>query len=231
MAILRKNNRDKFTVVGNDAIRDENLSLKALGLLVHLLSLPDDWEFSEDGLVKIFKKDGQSSIRSGLKELECAGYLIRERRRDDKGHLATVEWTVFENPHLGNRNLDNPNLDNRPQYNTNTIKDVINKESNNTPYNPPEGEQKKQKRFSKPTVAEVAEYCMERSNGIDAQYFVDYYEANGWRVGKNPMKNWKAAVRTWEKNNSSGRGYQNKGMKPKSDSKPKKESSVWGDIM
>lgn len=50
-----------------------------------------------------------------------------------------------------------------------------------------------------PTVEMVAEYCQERANGIDPQRFVDYYTANGWRVGRNPMKDWKAAVRTWER--------------------------------
>lgn len=54
-------------------------------------------------------------------------------------------------------------------------------------------------RFVRPTVQEVADYCRERGNQVDAQRFVDYYTANGWRVGKNPMKDWRAAVRTWEK--------------------------------
>lgn len=54
------------------------------------------------------------------------------------------------------------------------------------------------KRFHPPTAEEVQAYCLERENGIDAQRFIDYYESNGWKVGKNPMKNWKAAVRTWE---------------------------------
>ena len=53
--------------------------------------------------------------------------------------------------------------------------------------------------FKKPTVEEVEQYCRDRDNSIDAEAFVDYYEANGWRVGKNPMKDWKAAVRTWER--------------------------------
>lgn len=53
--------------------------------------------------------------------------------------------------------------------------------------------------FRKPTVEEVEQYCRDRDNSIDAEAFVDYYEANGWRVGKNPMKDWKAAVRTWER--------------------------------
>ena len=58
----------------------------------------------------------------------------------------------------------------------------------------------KAKRFVKPTVTDIAEYCLERNNVVDAQKFFDYYSSNGWRVGKNPMKDWKAAVRTWEKN-------------------------------
>ena len=58
----------------------------------------------------------------------------------------------------------------------------------------------KRKRFEKPTLSEVKAYCIERGNKVDAQHFFDYYESNGWRVGKNSMKNWQAAVRTWEKN-------------------------------
>ena len=53
-------------------------------------------------------------------------------------------------------------------------------------------------RFVKPTLDEVKAYCAERKNHIDPSRFIDYYEANGWKVGKNPMKDWKAAVRTWE---------------------------------
>lgn len=55
-------------------------------------------------------------------------------------------------------------------------------------------------RFTPPTVEEVQAYCDERGNGVNATRFVNYYESNGWKVGRNPMKDWKAAVRTWEKN-------------------------------
>ena len=58
----------------------------------------------------------------------------------------------------------------------------------------------KAKRFVKPTIEEVADYCEERSNNVDAEKFYDYYSSNGWKVGKNAMKDWKASVRTWEKN-------------------------------
>lgn len=54
------------------------------------------------------------------------------------------------------------------------------------------------KRFVPPTVEEVKAYCLERGNCVDPQRFVDYYSSNGWMVGKNKMKDWKAAVRTWE---------------------------------
>lgn len=64
---------------------------------------------------------------------------------------------------------------------------------------PPKGERPPAKRFAKPTAEEVQKYCAERGNHIDAQAFVDFYEAKGWKVGNAPMKDWKAAVRTWEK--------------------------------
>lgn len=56
----------------------------------------------------------------------------------------------------------------------------------------------KQKRFVKPTVDQVREYCQERHNSVDPQNFINFYEAKGWKVGKTPMKDWKACVRTWE---------------------------------
>lgn len=54
------------------------------------------------------------------------------------------------------------------------------------------------KAFAPPTLEEVRAYCSERKNGVDADRWFNYYSANGWKVGKNPMKDWKAAVRTWE---------------------------------
>ena len=185
---MRNPNRDKFTVVDNYALRDENLSLKARGLLVTMLSLPDSWQFSENGLCSIFKKDGQSSIRSGLKELEEAGYLVRTRTRDSLGRVSSVDWTIYDYPHVENHNVVKPSLDLQPQLNTNQSKT---KESNT--------EREKRKRFTPPTVEEVRAYCQERNNGIDPQRFVDFYTANGWTQGRGKLiKDWRAAVRTWE---------------------------------
>ncbi|MDU3603027.1 MAG: phage replisome organizer N-terminal domain-containing protein [Veillonella sp.] len=58
----------------------------------------------------------------------------------------------------------------------------------------------KRKRFVKPTLSEIEQYCIERNNNVNAEQFYDYYESNGWKVGKNAMKDWKACVRTWERN-------------------------------
>jgi len=72
-------------------------------------------------------------------------------------------------------------------------------------YTPPHAPPKK---FIPPTVQEVEAYCRERGNAVDAQRFVDHYASVGWKVGKNPMKDWRAAVRTWERNDE---GRNNRG--------------------
>ena len=75
----------------------------------------------------------------------------------------------------------------------------LDKENNNKP----------QKRFTKPTLEEVQAYCQERNNGVDAHKWYNHYEAVGWKVGKNPMKDWKASVRTWERGNTNGNNKPN----------------------
>jgi hypothetical protein len=80
----------------------------------------------------------------------------------------------------------------------------------------------KVKRFKKPTLDEVANYIQERKSFkvVDAARFYDFYESNGWKVGKNPMKDWKAAVRNWEKNN-----YET--AQPKKGSKVETQLTSW----
>ena len=83
-------------------------------------------------------------------------------------------------------------LEKPKKANTNT-KTSTNTKSNNLEADKPPTRH----RFSPPTVDEVKAYCTEKGYTLDADRFVDYYTANGWKVGKNPMKDWKAAVRTW----------------------------------
>lgn len=61
-------------------------------------------------------------------------------------------------------------------------------------------------KFVKPTLKEVTQYCIERSNNVNPEKFIDFYEGKGWMVGKSPMKNWKACVRTWEQKQSNTGG-------------------------
>lgn len=71
-------------------------------------------------------------------------------------------------------------------------------ESNPNPNTNPNPKERRAMRFTPPTVNDVKEYCRERGNAVDPQRFVDFYESKGWKVGQSTMKDWKAAVRTWE---------------------------------
>lgn len=122
MAILRKVKKSDFTVIDNNVFKNKDLSYKAKGLLCTMLSLPDDWNFSEDGLSSL-SSDGISSVRTTLKELMDFGYLERTRARDDKGILRDTVYTIYEEPTLENPNLDKPILENLKTY-----KELNNKE-------------------------------------------------------------------------------------------------------
>ena len=86
-----------FTVMANHHLRNKSLSLKAKGLQSLMLSLPEEWDYSLKGLAAICK-DGIDSISSTLKELENAGYIARERRRNAKGQLTDTEYIIYQIP-------------------------------------------------------------------------------------------------------------------------------------
>lgn len=192
MAILKNPSREKFTVVDNYALRDDSLSLKARGLLVTMLSLPNNWKFSENGLCALFKKDGQSSIRSGLKELETSGYLVRRRTRDDMGRVDGVEWIICDQPRLENRNVVNPSLDSQPQLSTKELNtDLLSTEYNITPSNPPMGEegQSQAEGKAKPPKRKKAT----AKEDYDLEGFDAFYAAYPRHEGKA------AALKAWNK--------------------------------
>lgn len=97
MAIRRAKRGTNFTMISNVGLKDERLSLKATGLLAYMLSLPDDWVFYESELSKR-KKDGKQSVRSGLKELQDAGYLIKSQTRTEGGKFGSVDWELHDEP-------------------------------------------------------------------------------------------------------------------------------------
>ena len=147
MAVFRINKTRDYTVMSNHHLRNTSLSLKAKGLLSLMLSLPDNWDYTTKGLASICK-DGIDSICSAVKELEQHGYIVRERVRNDKGQLTTIEYTILEqpetalpeqekpkreNPVLDNPVLGKPEQENPAQLNTNiSNKDLLNTDESTT---------------------------------------------------------------------------------------------------
>lgn len=143
MGIFRVEKNRGYTVMSNYHLKDKNISLKAKGLLSMILPLPDDWNYTTRGLAAI-SKEGVESIGTTLKELEMAGYLTREQRRDEKGRIKDTEYTIYERPQkkenkpdpespdtdapdtecpdTGNPDMDDPDTGNPAQLNTNQIK-------------------------------------------------------------------------------------------------------------
>ena len=106
-----------YTITPNFHQRDKTITLKAKGLLSQMFSLPDDWDYTLKGLAYI-NLEGIDSIRSAIRELEKAGYIIRTRVRDEQGRLRGTSYKVFATPHLpesGSPTLENPTLDNPTQ--------------------------------------------------------------------------------------------------------------------
>lgn len=201
--ILRTLKSSCYTVIDNCVFKDRTLSYRAKGLLCTMLSLPDGWDFNIEGLATL-SSDGTTAVKSTLKELEKAGYLMRRQIRE-KGKIVDTEYTIAENPVLFTDpdmipvphespavvqpQVGIPPVANRGQLNTNELSTY----ESNTYSNRGKG-------FIPPTVEEVREYCYQRQNNVDPQTFVDFYESKGWMIGKSKMKDWKAAVRTWERN-------------------------------
>lgn len=136
MNIVRADKTDNYTIISNYPFRDKRLSFRALGLLAQILSLPDDWEFSAQGLAKIHK-DKAAAVYSMLKELETAGYLTKQRVRNSKGQYTTTEYVIhekpilkkplaespyMEKPHMAKPSCGNPSVENQAQLNTNNNK-------------------------------------------------------------------------------------------------------------
>ncbi len=94
MAIYRSKKFCNFTIMSNEHFQEREMSLKAKGMLSLMLSLPDNWKFSEAGLTKL-SKDGKASVRNALKELEDFGYLVRHQARTN-GAFSKVVYDIYE---------------------------------------------------------------------------------------------------------------------------------------
>ena len=97
MAVFRIEKTRDYTVMSNHHLKNKNLTLKAKGLMSLLLSLPDNWVHTLAGLAQI-SVEGVDAIRMAVHELEREGSVVRNRIRDEKGHLGEMEYVVYENP-------------------------------------------------------------------------------------------------------------------------------------
>lgn len=95
--VVRVIKNSNYTTLSNYHFKDRRLSWKAKGLLSTMLSLPDNWNYTIEGLATL-AGDGIKSTNSGLAELEKNGYLTREQLRDENGHFAMTEYTIYEKP-------------------------------------------------------------------------------------------------------------------------------------
>lgn len=118
MAIIRVNKTKNYTVMNNYHLNEKDMSLKAKGLLSLMLSLPDDWDYSIDGLIKL-SKDGKDSVTAAILELEKFGYLVRTQAKDKSGRFSGYDYDVYENPMTGKPLTENPLTENPTQLNTN----------------------------------------------------------------------------------------------------------------
>lgn len=224
MAIIRVNKTKDYTIMSNAHFREKEMSLKAKGLLSLMLSLPETWDYSIAGLVAICAEK-ESAIVSTLKELKKFGYLQVYKLMPNETKSGRIEYVyyVYEKPtfekvsknellseekqgneeqgqekqDLENQGVEFQGVENQGQLNI--------YKSNTNKLNTKEEimYDSKRNRFTPPTLEEVKAYCTDRNNNVDAERFIDYYTSNGWMVGKNKMKDWKASVRTWERTNTS----------------------------
>ena len=146
MAVMRVEKSANYTVMSNRHLDDTRLSLKAIGLLSKILRLPDDWDYTLEGLAHICK-EGKDAIRSAIVELERAGYIERRQTHAADGSFAGNEYIVHEAPFdadatpssgfptTGNPLTDNPSTENPTQTNTIPTKYL----DTNTPLTPQRG--------------------------------------------------------------------------------------------
>jgi hypothetical protein len=166
-------------------------------------------------------KVSHDTVQRGISILEAEGFLIRAS--------ATGQRNVYEFPGLttrmdassseGTTRMDAAQPD-APVRNDHTQLRSHNKEEQEV-FNKtlelqgevlvPEPQLKYPSRnFQKPTLKEVAEYCRQRGNSVDSQQFLAFYDSNGWKVGRNPMRDWRAAVITWERRGKHGQQPESK---------------------
>lgn len=196
------------TIIDSDAFLDMPLSTQAL--YFHLAMRADDEGFvnnpkkiqrmigaSDDDCRILASKRFILTFQSGIiviKHWKIHNYIQSDRFKETVYLEEKTMLALDDNKAYTERIQDVSTLDTQYSIGKDSIvKSSIEKKVAEAPLSC--------KRFVKPTLEEVKEYCLSRKNNIDAQQFMDFYESKGWKVGNQSMKDWKACVRTWEQRN------------------------------
>lgn len=148
----------------------------------------------------------EKTVEGLLKQLEDHGHIQREITQKGLEETPGIRQIWLVDPIASRfgtplpRKGSSPHQKGEPPLKKRNVH-IKEKHNTNIPPNPPEGdapESAKKSRFTPPSAEEVAAYCRQRNNGIDAQAFCDHYAANGWKRGTTKIADWKACVRTWE---------------------------------
>ena len=214
------------TIIDSDAFLDMPLSTQAL--YFHLAMRADDEGFvnnpkkiqrmigaSDDDCRILASKRFILTFQSGIiviKHWKIHNYIQSDRFKETVYLEEKTMLALDDNKAYTERIQDVSTLDTQYSIGKDSIvKSSIEKKVAEAPLSC--------KRFVKPTLEEVKEYCLSRKNNIDAQQFIDFYESKGWKVGNQSMKDWKACVRTWEQRNK----VENKSTKVATASKYQRE--------
>lgn len=216
MSVYRRHKEKNFTCIDNHLFNDNTLSMKAKGLLAQILSLPDDWKYSVNGLASLFS-DGRDAVNGAINELIEHGYITRTKITNEFGVFDGYQYDIYEKPQTeygkvadypftGKPFTENPFTENPTVSNTNISNtNILNtKELDISPISPT----KKPNRFVPPTLDDIKAYCLERNSCVDPNVFYDYFTTGGWKDSEGkPVKNWKQKLITWEKHSTQHRNY------------------------
>jgi len=193
-------NKPLYAIIPANVFYDHSLSANARLLFGEISGLTNSEGFCWAGNQYFQKRHNvtKRSISKWISELQDAGYInvqcFLDENQQQRRHIYLVDKAApLEENFMGGRTNLHGGHEENFHTPTNKSSTLIVKDNNKT--------NTKEKRGAvRPTHEEVQEYCNSRGNGIDGQYFVDYYSVRGWKTkGGNAVKDWQACVRTWEK--------------------------------
>lgn len=223
MSILRVCKRENpFVQIDKSVAEDTLISWKAKGMMLYLLSRPDNWKIYVNQLSEV-ATDGREATRSAINELIERGYIVREQRKKPGGAFDGYDYQVFETPQIvespvigkpddgkvGTNNKDRKDIDLNIQGDEPPLCDIPDEYTKPKPKEP-------RKVFTPPEPSEVEAYSREIGYPLNGTAWCDCYAQKGWLVGKAKMKDWKAAVRNWKANGwKPNGGFNAQQQKPK----------------